>query len=56
MSTITRGGDGVDRAFDRVEASARRARLALMQRGARLTAIVGPSVGIIVIAGAILLG
>jgi hypothetical protein len=50
MSIIARGGDGVDRAVDRVEARARQARMALMHRGARLTAVIGPSVGILVIA------
>jgi hypothetical protein len=55
MSVIVRGG-GADRPADRVEARARRARMALMQRGARLTAVVGPSVGFLVIAGTVLLG
>jgi hypothetical protein len=56
MSAIARGGEAVDRAVDRVEPRARRARMALMQRGARLTAIVGPSVGILVIAWAVIVG
>jgi hypothetical protein len=55
LSSIARGGADTDRAVDRVEAQARRARMALLQRGARLTAIVGPSVGILAIGWTVLL-